>query len=339
MAWGDLMNINNIRQITPAPTQNASSSAPIDKSSPAYAKQKLVQVSQAYGVPTWITSAIVETESSFNPKEVGDNGTSFGLLQLHYGGQAPSNMNAAQLEDVDTNLQIGFPYIANAYKQGVASGLQGFSLLEYTAGHSGHPGGDLNHYVMSNQYDASLLKNFNNGDELAGVSSASKPFLTGLPDLATKGVYRTYDSDTIYQKARSLGLNLVKASKFSYSFNGALMTMTQMRSWAMSNGYPVTLDVNVNVGWSDTPYTNPLTALAVNQSKAGVSFVGSVSDMTDGTYKFLRQIDQMAQFQPFSGNIMDSFTFLTENGGAFGIRFILVLIGIFVFYLGLKGIL
>lgn len=127
-----------------------------------------------YGIPPWIAENIVQLESGFNPNAVGDRGTSFGLLQLHRGGQA-GNHSVSDLENPTKNLQIGLPYIARGYAAAKSQGYTGFALLEHTAGQSGHPGGSPGSYIMPSSYAAQLQRIYKNG----GGSGSSALDLSG----------------------------------------------------------------------------------------------------------------------------------------------------------------
>lgn len=99
----------------------------------------VVDESNKENIPAWVLGDIIAVESDFNPSLVGDNGTSFGLLQEHYGGQADGHTQA-ELLNPQSNLDIGTPPIAKAYRDGVAGGITDrVQLLQYVANNSGHP--------------------------------------------------------------------------------------------------------------------------------------------------------------------------------------------------------
>lgn len=138
-------------------------------------KSLVDQKAAQYGVPAWIAEDIVQEESGGNPRAVGDRGTSFGLLQLHRGGQA-GNRPTSALENASTNLDIGMPYIARGYNAAKAAGYSGFQLLLHTAGMSGHPGGSPGSYIMTSGYAKGLANIYGKGANLSGsvdTSSAS----------------------------------------------------------------------------------------------------------------------------------------------------------------------
>jgi hypothetical protein len=103
-------------------------------------KAIIAEESQKMGVPSWIPLTIANVESGYDPNSVGDNGTSFGVFQLHRGGLAPSSLSDAQLKDPRTNTQIALQTMVPAIQRGQALGLSGFQLLEYTAFTSAWPG-------------------------------------------------------------------------------------------------------------------------------------------------------------------------------------------------------
>lgn len=109
-------------------------------------------IASRYGVPTFIWETVAEVESGMNPRQVGDNGTSFGLFQLHRGGQL-NNLTPAQAADPATNANAAMPAIAKAWKD-LSGGIGGPAYANGTqysgtknwwylfAVESGHPGAD-----------------------------------------------------------------------------------------------------------------------------------------------------------------------------------------------------
>lgn len=139
----------------------------LPSNAPTMSTKDLVdQYAIAYNIPPSILEEIVSVESGYNPNATGDNGTSFGLLQLHFGGQGTGH-TAAELENPYTNLQIGVPYVAAGYQAALQQGYTGFDLALHTAGESGHPGGSPGHYVMTSQYEAMLRQAYQTGGATA----------------------------------------------------------------------------------------------------------------------------------------------------------------------------
>lgn len=58
-----------------------------------------------YGVPGNLALAVAQQESGLNPTAVGDGGTSYGLYQLHAGGEL-GNLTPAQAFDPTTNADV-----------------------------------------------------------------------------------------------------------------------------------------------------------------------------------------------------------------------------------------
>jgi hypothetical protein len=108
-----------------------------------------------YGVPRWIVEDIAYVESGWHNSPVGDNGQSFGLLQLYQKGQG-AGYAGSYLKDPVNNLNIGMPYIAAGYRAAAQEGRSGYDLLKYTAGYSGHNGGSPGHFGMDGNYNTLL---------------------------------------------------------------------------------------------------------------------------------------------------------------------------------------
>lgn len=172
------------------------------------------QASQKYGVPYWIANDISLKESGGNPFAVGDNGSSFGLFQLHRGGQA-GNLPTAALFNPQTNADIGVKNLSGAYNAGVKQGLTGFNLLAYTANNSGHPGNGGVAWTQKAEpsYDAGLQKiyNANGGDPNA------KP---GAPAKITNATPPTTGTASKTQSATTAATQGLPAHFVDYAFVG-----------------------------------------------------------------------------------------------------------------------
>lgn len=107
-----------------------------------------------YGIPTSIWQDIATVESGNNPQAIGDNGTSFGLFQLHIGGQLPAqyNNNPTAVFDPVLNAQIAMPSIATAWNN-LKSSFNPSSTLwwQQFAAQSGHPGGTPGNQITDNE--------------------------------------------------------------------------------------------------------------------------------------------------------------------------------------------
>ena len=71
----------------------------------------ITQVAQSLGVPVPLALAMAQQESGFIPNRVGDYGTSFGIYQLHQGGELGS-LTPQQAFDPATNAQVSLGHLA-----------------------------------------------------------------------------------------------------------------------------------------------------------------------------------------------------------------------------------
>lgn len=103
---------------------------------------------QSLGVPDKLWETIANMESGFNPGSVGDNGTSFGLFQLHIGGQANAAIQAgystSDLLNPAINAKFGLPAIADSWNKLKGSFDDSLGWWSNFAAISGHPGAGSN---------------------------------------------------------------------------------------------------------------------------------------------------------------------------------------------------
>lgn len=149
-------------------------------------------IAKSYGVPTLIWETVAEVESGLNPKAVGDNGSSFGLFQLHRGGQL-GNLTEQQAFDPATNARTAMPAIAQAWKTlnngvGAPSTLNGqqnagsYAWWYNFAVLSGHPGRDSGAADSPTKQEATRLQNeasYLLADPLPSSSSGGTPTQRG----------------------------------------------------------------------------------------------------------------------------------------------------------------
>lgn len=103
-------------------------------------RNTIKNISTEQDIPSWIPLSIAFHESKFDPTTVGDDGTSFGLFQLHRGGLAPDYLKDEDLKNIETNTKIAISNMKNAYVKGLQQKLTGIDLLKYVANTSGWPG-------------------------------------------------------------------------------------------------------------------------------------------------------------------------------------------------------
>lgn len=118
-------------------------------------------ITKQYDVPVPLISTIIEVESAWNQNALGDNGTSYGLFQLHIGGQADSAIKdghkPTDLFDPVLNARYAMPSIAQAWDSLKAT----FQVNNFTwwldfATQSEHPGGSRTDPATINE--ATLLQ-------------------------------------------------------------------------------------------------------------------------------------------------------------------------------------
>lgn len=64
----------------------------------------------AYAIDYYLLAAVCFQESGFNPLAIGDNGRSYGLMQLNLDG-AGAGHSPSQLLEIDYNLEVGAAYL------------------------------------------------------------------------------------------------------------------------------------------------------------------------------------------------------------------------------------
>lgn len=77
--------------------------------------QIINQVAESNGVDATLCEVVAFIESGFNPFADGDNNTSFGLYQLHEGGEL-GNLTREDAYNPITNANTAIPHIANVAK-------------------------------------------------------------------------------------------------------------------------------------------------------------------------------------------------------------------------------
>ena len=144
----------------------------------------LIRLAQESHIDPRLFLSVAQVESNFNPGAIGDQGTSFGLFQLHRGGQAPSNYSNQQLLNPATNANLAIPGIKEGLKvagpfQNTASWWQTFASA------SGHPGGSL----AQASSEASKLQYAYNGNSFDAPSTGSVTTSTDTAGLSGLGSF------------------------------------------------------------------------------------------------------------------------------------------------------
>jgi len=154
---------------------------------------------QQYGVPDKLWETVVQMESGNNPSAIGDYGTSFGLFQLHIGGQA----NAALQQGYSTNdllnpginARFGLPAVSDAWNRLKSSFDDSVGWWTNFAAISGHPGSGANTASVASQlkslYDAGgggtqmSLDGTTSTYTPTSVTTPDTPSLTSIPQTIT----------------------------------------------------------------------------------------------------------------------------------------------------------
>lgn len=112
-----------------------------------------------HGIPPALISAIIQVESGWDPRAVGDGGTSFGLFQLHIGGQAEDAFkdghSIEDLYDPKINTRYAMRYIGRAWDthKGWFDPSNGDWWIAFAIA-SGHPGGSHNDPATTREANA-----------------------------------------------------------------------------------------------------------------------------------------------------------------------------------------
>ena len=158
------------------------------------------------GIPTKVVDSVIGVESNFSPTATGDNGTSFGIFQLHEGGQL-GGLSAQQAYDPVTNARVALPYLQRGMQQAGAFTDTSAWWLTFAEA-SGHPGNGPQAYSEA----AKLKQAYDTGQ----YSSADGSF-SGVASGNTGGAAPvspstgTSSSDVLTQVGSTITLLLVGA--------------------------------------------------------------------------------------------------------------------------------
>ncbi len=118
----------------------------------------ITAVAKQMGVDPQLALATAYHESGFNPQSVGDQGTSFGLFQLHRGGELGS-LTPQQAFDPITNARVALSQFASVQKQTGTSNDPGF--IAASAQRPADPGAynKAIDQLLGNQYGTAYASN------------------------------------------------------------------------------------------------------------------------------------------------------------------------------------
>lgn len=108
-------------------------SIPLDKELQNY----IVETSHANGIPPQIIMAMIDRESTYTASRIGDNGNSYGLMQIqprwHY--QRMADLGCTNLLDGYQNVTVGIDYLAellDRYSGDIAKALTAYNRGHYS---------------------------------------------------------------------------------------------------------------------------------------------------------------------------------------------------------------
>jgi Peptidase family M23/Transglycosylase SLT domain len=148
--------------------------------------QQEISIAAAHGIPTPIVDAVIQMESG-GKSQTNSIGAA-GLLQLLPNGGQGSGYTNAQLMDPVTNLEIGIPYLATAYKAMPAfdNSYNWWYNFGLKSGHVGVPG-------TEQQSAATAMQNAYNGNLTGGAAGAtdlSNKMVTWVKDMYAGSVQK-----------------------------------------------------------------------------------------------------------------------------------------------------
>ncbi len=111
-----------------------------------------------YEIEPEIIFAIIEKESGYNARAIGDNGKSAGLMQIQerYHYDRIERLGVTDLFDPFENVQVGIDYLAALVKEN--GGNLEMALIAYNAGQSGAETNYFSKGIYSNAYSQRVLE-------------------------------------------------------------------------------------------------------------------------------------------------------------------------------------
>lgn len=98
-------------------------------------QQHIINTSEMYGVDPAIIMAMIDTESSFQANAVGDDGRSYGLMQIQvrYHEERMQELGVSDMLNPYENVVVGIDYLAEQLARG--NGIE-WALMAYNGGAS-----------------------------------------------------------------------------------------------------------------------------------------------------------------------------------------------------------
>lgn len=153
--------VQPIKTVQPVPEAPAETLPPVtlyDVPLSAALQLHIIQVAGFYHIDPAIIFAICYRESTYNPASIGDNGRSFGLMQIQpkWHSERMARLGCTDLLDPFQNVTVGIDYLAEQVDR--YGGDISKALVAYNAGHYN---GTITSYAVAVLAEA---------DELRGVT-------------------------------------------------------------------------------------------------------------------------------------------------------------------------
>jgi hypothetical protein len=141
---------------------------------PANVYAAVQPIAAQYNVPDPIWEDIVQMESGYNPNAVGDQGTSFGLFQLHQGGALTTSPSSViGTGGMTQNAIEAMPRIGQAWSALSPSfDPNSVQWWQNFAAQSGHPGGSPGNAITDNAAQA-LMNDYTGGTTPLGQNTTN----------------------------------------------------------------------------------------------------------------------------------------------------------------------
>lgn len=113
-------------------------------------------VCEEYGIKPEIVVAIIDRESKFKASSIGDNGSSYGLMQVRprYHSDRMKKLKCTDLLNPKQNITVGVDYLAELIKN---NGDIEKALIAYNAGQTGANNRFFSKGIYSNAYSQDVL--------------------------------------------------------------------------------------------------------------------------------------------------------------------------------------
>lgn len=121
----------------------------------------VIEEAEAHGIAPEIIFAMIERESNYKADAIGDNGKSFGLMQIqvkwHY--ERMQKLGCTDLLNTEQNIKVGIDILAELVEK--YEGNIEMALVAYNCGSSGANKNFFQYGVYSSEYSTAVLERAN----------------------------------------------------------------------------------------------------------------------------------------------------------------------------------